>query len=122
MIAGVSGAAYAASMERKLEITARELADWLSGPEAARPFLLDVRNPDEFAICQLPGATLVPLPELSLRLDEVPEDCDVVVYCHHGIRSLQGAAILGQTGRRAVSLRGGIDAWSQLIDPALQRY
>jgi rhodanese-related sulfurtransferase len=104
------------------QIDVRELADRLAGPKAARPFLLDVRNPDEFAICQLPGATLVPLPELSLRLDEVPEDCDVVVYCHHGIRSLQGAAILGQTGRRAVSLRGGIDAWSQLIDPALPRY
>jgi rhodanese-related sulfurtransferase len=104
------------------QIEARELATRLAGPPETRPFLLDVRNPEEFAICYLPGATLVPLHELSIRLDEVPEDRDVVVYCHHGIRSLQGAAMLGQAGRRAASLRGGIDAWSQLIDPALPRY
>ena len=108
--------------ERRLEIQPRELADWLAGPEAERPFLLDVRNPEEFALVKLPGATLVPLPELSLRLEEVPQDREIVVYCHHGIRSLQGAAILGRAGRNAVSLRGGIDAWAQLIDPALPRY
>ncbi len=104
------------------QIDVQDLAALLAGPEAARPFLLDVRNPDEFAIARLPGATLVPLPELSLRLDEVPEDREIVVYCHHGIRSLSGAAILGQAGRKAVSLRGGIEAWAQLIDPAMPRY
>ncbi len=109
-------------MSSMAQIDARELAALLAGPETARPFLLDVRNPEEFAICQLAGATLVPLHELTTRLDEVPENRDVVVYCHHGIRSLSGAAILGRAGRRAVSLRGGIDAWSQLIDPSLPRY
>jgi rhodanese-related sulfurtransferase len=105
-----------------VQISVRDLEGLLAGHESLRPFLLDVRNPDEFAFNQLPGATLVPLHELPGRVDEIPEDREIVVYCHHGIRSLSGAAILVAAGRSAVSLRGGIDAWSQLIDPALPRY
>jgi rhodanese-related sulfurtransferase len=104
------------------QINPRELAERLSGPEAARPFLLDVRNPDEFAIAGCRGPRWCRCTSCRGALDEVPEDREIVVYCHHGIRSLSGAAILGQAGRNAVSLRGGIDAWSQLIDPALPRY
>ena len=88
-------------------------------------YLLDVRNPDEYAYCHLPGSHLIPLPELPHRLDEVdpPPGAAVVVYCHHGIRSLSGAAILVQAGRPdAASLAGGIDAWSVHIDPTVPRY
>lgn len=88
-------------------------------------YLLDVRNDDEYAYCRLPDSHLIPLPELLHRLDEVdpPEGALVVVYCHHGIRSLSGAAILGQGGRLNVaSLSGGIDAWSLVVDPAVPRY
>jgi rhodanese-related sulfurtransferase len=88
-------------------------------------YLLDVRNPDEYAYCHLPNSQLIPLPELMHRLDEVepPEGALVVVYCHHGIRSLSGAAILAHHGRaNAASLAGGIDAWSALVDPSVPRY
>jgi rhodanese-related sulfurtransferase len=88
-------------------------------------YLVDVRNPDEHAYCRLPDSLLVPLPELPGRVEEVqpPVGALVVVYCHHGIRSLSGAAILQQAGHGQVaSLAGGIDAWSRSIDPAVPRY
>jgi rhodanese-related sulfurtransferase len=88
-------------------------------------YLLDVREPWEHAHCQLPNSTLIPLGELATRIDEVhpPEDAKVVVYCHHGIRSLSGAAFLEMHGcREAFSLAGGIAAWSERIDPSVPRY
>jgi len=88
-------------------------------------YLVDVRNPDENAFCRLSESLLIPLPELPGRVDEVepPEGALVVVYCHHGVRSLSGAAILARAGQEAVaSLSGGIDAWSRLIDPGVPRY
>lgn len=94
--------------------------------DAGKPVhLLDVRNPDEYAYCRLPDSQLIPLPELPSRVDEVtpPEEALVVVYCHHGVRSLSGAAILAHHGRGNVaSLAGGIDAWSLLVDPTVPRY
>jgi rhodanese-related sulfurtransferase len=94
--------------------------------EAGEPVhLVDVRQPEEYAICRLAGSQLIPLGELHHRGGEVepPTGAAVVVYCHHGVRSITGAAILGQQGLENVySLAGGIDAWSQLIDPAVPRY
>ena len=88
-------------------------------------YLVDVRNPDEYAYCRLEESLLVPLPELPGRVDEVqpPTGALVVVYCHHGVRSMSGAAILQRAGHENVaSLAGGIDAWSLLIDPGVPRY
>lgn len=94
--------------------------------DAGEPvYLLDVRDDAEHAYCRLPDSLLIPLPDLSSRLDEVEPAADalVVVYCHHGIRSLSGAAILMQAGHPNVaSLTGGIDAWSLRIDPGVPRY
>ncbi len=94
--------------------------------DAGEPvYLLDVRNYDEHAYCHLPGSLLIPLPELVGRVDEVqpPDDALIVVYCHHGVRSLSGAAIVGRAGYLHVaSLSGGIEAWSMLVDPAVPRY
>ena len=94
--------------------------------DAGEPvYLVDVRNDDEHAYCRLPDSLLVPLPELAGRLDEVqpPDGALVVVYCHHGVRSLRGAALLTHAGHaRVASLSGGIDAWSLTIDPAVPRY
>jgi rhodanese-related sulfurtransferase len=86
--------------------------------------LLDVRHDWEFAICKLPGSTLVPLPELEDRLDELEplRPSPVVCLCHHGVRSLNASEFLRALGFDATSVRGGIDAWSQLVDPALPRY
>ena len=88
-------------------------------------YLLDVREPWENAHCQLPNSVLIPLGELTGRVSEVdpPPGAPVVVYCHHGIRSLSGAAILEANGfPEAYSLAGGIEAWSTLIDPSVPRY
>ena len=87
--------------------------------------LIDVRQPEEYAIARLPNSQLIPLGELSQRVDEisVPEGASLVVYCHHGVRSLSGAGLLSQAGLGDVySLVGGLDAWSRLIDASIPRY
>jgi len=94
--------------------------------DAGEPLVfVDVRQPEEYAICRLPGGILIPLGELQHRAGEleVPNDAAVVVYCHHGVRSLSGAYVLQQAGFEDVaSMAGGIDAWSALVDPTVPRY
>src|SRR2546430_1602923 len=78
-----------------------------------------------WVLAGLQGQALIPLHELPGRLDEVQPGpgAQVVCYCHHGVRSLNAAAILRQAGfANAVSLAGGINLWSQLIDPSVPRY
>jgi adenylyltransferase/sulfurtransferase len=106
-----------------MEITPQQLAEKLRRGE--RVWLLDVRHEWEHQLARLPGEALIPLHELPARLDEVapPEGAAIVCYCHHGVRSLSAAAILRQAGfGNAVSLAGGIDLWSHLIDPSVPRY
>ncbi len=103
----------------QMEITVEELASTSSAPSP--PHLIDVRQPEEFALVALEGSQLIPLGELSARLNELPQG-ELVVYCHHGMRSLQAAALLSASGRPALSLRGGIDLWARQIDPSLPRY
>lgn len=104
------------------QIRPEELKSKLDAGE--RIYLVDVRNQDEFEYCRLEGAVLIPLPELRERTGEVQplEGAQVVVYCHHGIRSQTGAAILQQAGIAAANLTGGIDLWSRTVDPAVPRY
>jgi len=105
------------------EITVQDLAERLANGE--KPFLLDVRQKWEHDLARLPGSTLVPLDELPARASEIEAEKDrlLVCYCHHGVRSLHATLILGAAGfKDAVSLQGGIDAWSQLIDAAVPRY
>lgn len=105
------------------QISVRELSARLQRGEPT--YLVDVRQPWEHDIARLVGDVLVPLDQLADRADELqpPPDALVVTYCHHGIRSLNAAAILMQLGHtRVASLAGGIDAWSQLVDPTVPRY
>lgn len=104
------------------QIQPKDLKNMLDAGAAV--VLLDVRQPEEHAFCSLPGSTLIPLGELMGRVQEVePGEALVVVYCHHGIRSLSGAAILAQAGiANVASLAGGIDRWSLAVDPAVPRY
>jgi rhodanese-related sulfurtransferase len=92
--------------------------------EAGAPvLLLDVRQPEEHMFCALAGSVLIPLGELAARVEEVqPDGATVVVYCHHGVRSLSGAALLRRAGIEAVSLAGGIDRWAQTVDARVPRY
>jgi len=86
--------------------------------------LVDVRQPEEHAYCALPDSVLIPLGELMGRIEEVqPEEgATVVVYCHHGVRSLSGAALLRRAGIEAASLAGGIDRWALTVDATVPRY
>jgi adenylyltransferase/sulfurtransferase len=105
------------------QIRPRELSTWIA---AGKPVLLvDVREPWENELCQLPGSVLLPLGALADRAGELdpPPGALVVAYCHHGVRSLRGAALLAACGiDDVVSLAGGIDAWSLEVDPAVPRY
>ena len=110
-------------MSASLEIDPRRLAEKLRRKEPL--WLLDVRNGWEHELARLPDHALIPVQELPDRLHEVrpPGGALIVCYCHHGIRSLTAASILRQAGfASALSLAGGIDAWSRLVDPSLPRY
>ena len=89
------------------------------------PRLLDVREPAEHALGTLPGAKLIPLGQLPARLTELAEwkTAEVVVLCHHGIRSQHAIAFLQQHGfTRLRNLSGGIDRWADEVQPDLPRY
>ncbi len=84
--------------------------------------LLDVREPDEYEQCSIAGSTLIPLGQLQQKFSELPKDKEIIVHCHHGGRSARAVAFLAQQGDPAKNLAGGIDAWSEQIDPSVPRY
>ena len=87
--------------------------------------LLDVREPDEHATARIAGSILIPIREVPTRLAELEphKEGRIVVHCHHGGRSLRVTNFLVQQGFTQVqNLSGGIDAWSQLVDPTVPRY
>jgi adenylyltransferase/sulfurtransferase len=103
------------------DITVAELAAARRRGES--PFLLDVREPHEWAIGRIEGAEVIPLGELGRELDRLPRDREIVVYCKGGTRSTQGARQLAEAGFPRVSnLLGGILAWSREVDPTIPRY
>jgi len=103
------------------EITVQELKTKQAA--GASFLLLDVREPEEVAIVQLPNSVHIPMGEIPGRVHELDPEKEIVVYCHHGVRSLRVANFLLQRDFAHVkSLAGGIDAWSLEIDPALPRY
>jgi len=92
-------------------ITAEQLKALLTSP-SGRPQLLDVRQPAEYQQGHLPGATLLPLPELGERATELDPSKPVVAYCHSGRRSLAAAGLLlGQGFADVASLAGGMSGW-----------
>jgi rhodanese-related sulfurtransferase len=104
-----------------MEIEPQALAEMMNGHEK-QPFLIDCREPWEFEIAQIEGATLIPLQQVPQSLERIPKDVPVVVYCHHGLRRLNVTGWLRQRAIEAQSLRGGIDCWSVEIDSAVPRY
>jgi rhodanese-related sulfurtransferase len=85
--------------------------------------LVDVREQWEYDLCRIEGAKLVPLGSLAARVGTLQEFDEVICYCHHGMRSLDAAAWLRFQGiEKAKSLSGGIEQWSQDVDPAVPRY
>src|ERR1700756_2684158 len=103
------------------EISPTEAAALLKDNKAR---LIDVREPWEFEAAQIPGSVLMPMGDVPARAhQELDPDERLVILCHHGQRSLNVAAWLRNQGfEQAQSLRGGIDAWSAEVDPAVGRY
>lgn len=108
-----------------MEITPVELQELLFCPAPKAIRLIDVREEDEFAICRIDGAELIPLAQVAeqapLRLLE--KEKPIVVYCHHGMRSAHAAQVLRHLGYKKVyNLTGGIEAWAEQLDPQMRRY
>lgn len=105
-----------------MNITPADLKKRLDRGETFR--LIDVREPDEWGLARLPHAELIPLSQFERRaLEELAPEEDIVLYCHHGVRSDRARLFLKAQGYENVShLAGGIDAWSTQVDPAVPRY
>ncbi|MFP4079230.1 MAG: rhodanese-like domain-containing protein [Ectothiorhodospira sp.] len=89
----------------------------------ARPILLDVREPWEYEIVHLPGSQLCPMDRLPERAKTLDPRAEIVLICHHGIRSRQAGLWLEHLGfSRLINLEGGIDAWAREVDPSLPVY
>jgi rhodanese-related sulfurtransferase len=88
-----------------------------------KPVILDVRQPEEVKAASIAGSIAIPMNEVPFRLDELDKAQEIVVYCHHGMRSQQVAQLLTMRGFPKVkNLTGGIDAWSITVDPGVPRY
>ena len=111
-------------MSSELETTVEEFKARLDRHD--RVWLLDVREKNEFDICRMPGATLIPLGELPRRLNELPQGADapdIIVSCKMGGRSAKAVNLLREKGfDRVQNLKGGILAWIDKIDPTLAKY
>lgn len=106
-----------------LEITVEDVKAKLDGGEPLH--LLDVREAQELSICSLEGAEHIPMMSLFLGLKKTAADqeAELIVICHHGIRSLEAAQFLQMQGFKNVkSMSGGVEAWATSIDPKMARY
>ncbi len=122
---GIRPQAIFARLLDPMEISPVELQKLMLSPGQRLFRLIDVREEDEFAICQLDGAELIPLAQLAeqapLRLPE--KDKPIIVYCHHGMRSSHAAQVLRHLGHKEVyNLTGGIEGWAEQVDPRMRRY
>jgi rhodanese-related sulfurtransferase len=103
------------------DITPEELKRRLDRREPT--VLLDVREGWEVALCRIEPSVHIPIEEIEVRVEELDPGDDIVVYCHHGIRSAAVAGYLRAVGfPKAVNLAGGLDLWARRVDPAMRRY
>ena len=108
-----------------MNVTPEELHELLQRPGPRPVRIVDVREPDEFDICKIDWAELIPLSQLSVEAPKrlIDKDKPLVVYCHHGMRSAWAANWLRAMGYENVyNLTGGINAWAERIEPGMARY
>ena len=104
-----------------IEISPQEVKQRLDRGE--KLLFVDVREPWEYGTTRIEGSKLIPLREIPANLAALESAEDVILFCHHGIRSLDAAAWLRSQGVEAArSMTGGIDRWSTEIDPLVPRY
>jgi sulfur-carrier protein adenylyltransferase/sulfurtransferase len=117
---GIRGEEAPAIASTVPEITPKELKSRLDKGDDL--FILDVREPHEYQICNL-GGKLIPLGEISRRAHELDSSREIVVHCRSGKRSAEAAEFLRSAGfRKLLNLKGGILAWSDEVDPSVPKY
>ncbi len=104
------------------ELTATALRDLLETADP-RPLLLDVREAWEFEICHLVDSVLLPMRQIPTVVPKLNPQQDIVVICHHGIRSRLVVEYLEQSGfDRVFNLAGGVAEWAREVDPTMPTY
>jgi rhodanese-related sulfurtransferase len=106
-----------------LEISCQQTKNLLDGENP--PILIDCREQHEYDFCRIENAILIPLSDFAGRAEALFQHVDqnAIVYCHHGVRSLYATQYLHQHGfTKTLSMQGGIDVWSAVIDSTLPRY
>jgi rhodanese-related sulfurtransferase len=104
------------------QLHVRDLKARLDQPDKT-PLLLDVREPWEIQRCALDGAVHIPMGQIQTRLHELDPEKEIVVVCHHGLRSNMVASYLARNGfANLYNLSGGIDAWAREIDKDMAVY
>lgn len=105
------------------QIKPNELKAWLEDPQREKPVLLDVREPWEYDLCRIEGAQSIPMGTVPGRVTELDPAREMVVICHHGVRSYHVARLLETNGfAKVINLSGGIDAWAKEVDAAMATY
>lgn len=103
------------------EIGVQELKERIDRGDA--PAIVDVREPQEFEICRIPGAVLIPMRQLPARLGELDREKELVVHCRSGVRSANATLWLRTQGFvRVRNLTGGILEWIDKVDPSQPKY
>ncbi len=101
-------------------MAAAELSTYLRN---AKPLLIDVREPWEFEICQLPGSTNIPMGQIPQHLETICQAQECVIICHHGVRSMNVIQyLLRQKTEHLINLDGGVDAWAREVDTDMPLY
>ena len=105
------------------QLPAAALQAWLHDTKRDPPLILDVRERWEYEVCRISQAQSIPMQEITERIADLPQRENIVVVCHHGMRSLQVAQYLESLGFTSVyNLSGGIAAWADQVEPAMPRY
>ncbi len=103
------------------EIDVHALAEMRAAGDAHT--VLDIREPDEVAICAIESSLSIPMQQVPQQLDTLPREHPLIVICHHGARSAMVTEFLRNSGfGNAWNLAGGIDAWAGLVEPDMPRY
>ena len=108
-----------------MELMPSEVAGWHLLPADERPCLVDCREPEEVDICRIEGSITIPMAEIPAAVQRLKtiSQRGLVIYCHHGMRSLHATRFLRERGlNRTFSMAGGIELWARDIDPEMERY
>jgi rhodanese-related sulfurtransferase len=107
---------------QEFEISPELVREIIDGGEEAL-ILLDVRDDWEWERAHIESAIHIPLDQLSGRIEDLDRNQEIVAYCHVGERSIDACLVLWDAGFRKIrSMIGGIEAWSELVDPTVPRY